>query len=663
MHAFNNYNKSAQDELSMGPLSIPEILKMEDEILPMLMMVAATDQDHELVQPEHTAIHDKRDTPSIMSLGDLSDNEGVVMPFMTETASAPENARQGTWKACRDCNQRHRKCLHNEYNTSSERVPTQSSHETAMAEFTAELEDRKPQMNEGPGVEQDIEDTELDELQQTEDPPNQQRVTVPETSRDDSPEAIDIALWTQRTSGPSNSHWRSSSPDSTQSNTSIPYNSKFTAESQNDRPISAGDTIIVKRDTTLGKHVPMEVRFWEGSEELHRLPANLYRQLNLACAKEQTNMPSCVKAKWPAPKTVYESGTNKATRFVHSLTKEDLLMARYHYGKMSQIIVVKQKSGNDINGGEAAIINYSRDASAAQGNSNSRPVNVWSIWDPLEELPSPQFVLRFMEPRSNELDDRHQPGLELKSSEQTPIRPENDQHDFESLNEGNTLKRPRTNAYDFGEVWPRRGRSGYIVVKRPSDGQTVRLICPECSRFDFETVTGLGSHLRSAHNLQISSNHEVTDACGVPTSQKIPTPKISKEIPGKYESRRSARASDTSNVAQEAAQVYATPAPSSAPTAHERGPVFVFKKSDLDLKPRVRPLKACNSADKLFVNALVAGVAKKDTLMLTVQVGDSEPMNIIRGDVEDYNSVLQAVEDAGSEDGLTITVTAEEIDV
>lgn len=55
-----------------------------------------------------------------------------------------------------------------------------------------------------------------------------------------------------------------------------------------------------------------------------------------------------------------------------------------------------------------------------------------------------------------------------------------------------------------------------MIMKRKSDGKTVKLVCLDCRRFDFSSTQGFINHCRIAHGRTFASHDAAAEACGEP---------------------------------------------------------------------------------------------------------------------------------------------------
>ncbi|KAJ9498484.1 hypothetical protein H2202_006171 [Exophiala xenobiotica] len=63
---------------------------------------------------------------------------------------------------------------------------------------------------------------------------------------------------------------------------------------------------------------------------------------------------------------------------------------------------------------------------------------------------------------------------------------------------------------------PKEKATGPMIVKRKSDGVTVKLVCPDCGRHDFGSAQGFINHCRIGHGRSFASHDAAADACGEP---------------------------------------------------------------------------------------------------------------------------------------------------
>jgi ADA HAT complex component 1 len=81
---------------------------------------------------------------------------------------------------------------------------------------------------------------------------------------------------------------------------------------------------------------------------------------------------------------------------------------------------------------------------------------------------------------------------------------------------------------------PKEKATGPMIIKRKSDGATVKLVCPDCGRSDFGSAQGFINHCRIGHGRSFASHDAAADACGEPVEvdetgamigvEPVPTP-------------------------------------------------------------------------------------------------------------------------------------------
>lgn len=71
-------------------------------------------------------------------------------------------------------------------------------------------------------------------------------------------------------------------------------------------------------------------------------------------------------------------------------------------------------------------------------------------------------------------------------------------------------------ALPAGYGQPKEKATGPMIVKRKSDGLSVKLVCPDCGRFDFGSAQGFINHCRIGHGRSFASHDAAADACGEP---------------------------------------------------------------------------------------------------------------------------------------------------
>lgn len=67
-----------------------------------------------------------------------------------------------------------------------------------------------------------------------------------------------------------------------------------------------------------------------------------------------------------------------------------------------------------------------------------------------------------------------------------------------------------------GFVEPKQKPTGPMILKRKSDGKMVKLVCPDCARFDFGSAQGFINHCRIGHQRNFASHDAAAEGCGQP---------------------------------------------------------------------------------------------------------------------------------------------------
>lgn len=65
-----------------------------------------------------------------------------------------------------------------------------------------------------------------------------------------------------------------------------------------------------------------------------------------------------------------------------------------------------------------------------------------------------------------------------------------------------------------GFVEPKQKPTGPMILKRKSDGKMVKLVCPDCARFDFGSAQGFINHCRIGHQRNFASHDAAAEGCG-----------------------------------------------------------------------------------------------------------------------------------------------------
>ena len=61
---------------------------------------------------------------------------------------------------------------------------------------------------------------------------------------------------------------------------------------------------------------------------------------------------------------------------------------------------------------------------------------------------------------------------------------------------------------------PKQKPTGPMILKRKSDGKMVKLVCPDCGRFDFGSAQGFINHCRIGHQRNFASHDAAAEGCG-----------------------------------------------------------------------------------------------------------------------------------------------------
>jgi len=67
-----------------------------------------------------------------------------------------------------------------------------------------------------------------------------------------------------------------------------------------------------------------------------------------------------------------------------------------------------------------------------------------------------------------------------------------------------------------GYAEPKQKPTGPMILKRKSDGKMVKLVCPDCDRFDFGSAQGFINHCRIGHQRNFASHDAAAEGCGQP---------------------------------------------------------------------------------------------------------------------------------------------------
>ena len=82
------------------------------------------------------------------------------------------------------------------------------------------------------------------------------------------------------------------------------------------------------------------------------------------------------------------------------------------------------------------------------------------------------------------------------------------------FNQSRTQRGGKLKSLPAGYGQPKEKATGPMIIKRKSDGATVKLVCPDCGRFDFGSAQGFINHCRIGHGRSFASHDAAADACG-----------------------------------------------------------------------------------------------------------------------------------------------------
>ncbi|KAL8243624.1 hypothetical protein R6Q59_009882 [Mikania micrantha] len=419
------------------------------------------------------------------------------------------------------------------------------------------------------------------------------------------------------------------------------------------------------------------ITFLEGSQTLNPLPPHLRDQLQTFLQLTNSNEPDCVRTRWVDPLSLGWSEAGRPVWFENSKTGRRVDVARYQYGKKSQFIVAQEKShraGDDMfNRGEAAIVAFDVKAPVCGIVDGVRVTKKrWVVWNPLRTVGEKQWVWRVSEGTKvvkQETDDGVTWGSNvLQGSGQDSSDGFSESNFSVTTLEGGRRKRKsrsgRKGSYRDGPVKAsaairRALKRSYHATVAPADvqdhisspppvvdsesvGNDIRhevmskhgerlaqFPCELCTESTFTTQFGLTTHMRIRHNVPLEGS-----AAPIETNEtivvKLPTPEPPLTPP------------DT---------------PGAKDVADE--PQIQFLTNQSGSVQRVRPLSAVNSVQKLFINALAAGVAGRGTLMLSACVDGGENgvgmVNVVKGDNEDFQRLMEMIE-KGRKGGRDVVV-------
>ncbi|KIW67254.1 hypothetical protein PV04_06519 [Phialophora macrospora] len=86
----------------------------------------------------------------------------------------------------------------------------------------------------------------------------------------------------------------------------------------------------------------------------------------------------------------------------------------------------------------------------------------------------------------------------------------------QSSSHSRTQRAGKLKSLPAGYGQPKEKATGPMIIKRKSDGATVKLVCPDCGRSDFGSAQGFINHCRIGHGRSFASHEAAADACGEP---------------------------------------------------------------------------------------------------------------------------------------------------
>ncbi|KAK4936132.1 hypothetical protein LTR10_022928 [Elasticomyces elasticus] len=109
--------------------------------------------------------------------------------------------------------------------------------------------------------------------------------------------------------------------------------------------------------------------------------------------------------------------------------------------------------------------------------------------------------------------------LSAVSAGKTPLKSRSTRGSFEMPSVSTSARSSRggkLKALPAGYGQPKEKATGPMIVKRKSDGLSVKLVCPDCGRHDFGSAQGFINHCRIGHGRSFASHDAAADACGEP---------------------------------------------------------------------------------------------------------------------------------------------------
>lgn len=109
--------------------------------------------------------------------------------------------------------------------------------------------------------------------------------------------------------------------------------------------------------------------------------------------------------------------------------------------------------------------------------------------------------------------------LSAVSAGKTPLKSRSMRGSFEMPSTSASSRSGRggkLKALPAGYGQPKEKATGPMIVKRKSDGLSVKLVCPDCGRHDFGSAQGFINHCRIGHGRSFASHDAAAEACGEP---------------------------------------------------------------------------------------------------------------------------------------------------
>ncbi|KAI1616631.1 ADA HAT complex component 1 [Exophiala viscosa] len=109
--------------------------------------------------------------------------------------------------------------------------------------------------------------------------------------------------------------------------------------------------------------------------------------------------------------------------------------------------------------------------------------------------------------------------LSAVSAGKSPLKSRSTRGSFEMPSVSTSARSSRggkLKALPAGYGQPKEKATGPMIVKRKSDGLSVKLVCPDCGRHDFGSAQGFINHCRIGHGRSFASHDAAADACGEP---------------------------------------------------------------------------------------------------------------------------------------------------